>query len=427
MTAAVDRPRDRPRVVITGAGCVSVIGEDPKAMTESLLEGRSGITRWTQQPASIYSKVGGELAGFELDNHLKRWPGGLAERARSVLRLSTPAGRMIAAAVFQALHAAGALGLCDEETAHVLGAHNTNERFTFHEALEFAAEPEYVNSMYGLIAFDTDVLAASNEVFGVRGPSFTVGGACASSNVAVVTALDLLRCGRAKRVIVSGVATTTSPLALQGWAFFDALSLDTFIDEPQRASRPFDTRREGFVPAEGAGAVVIETLDEARRRGAPCCAELLGGAIASAASRGTRTDIEAQARAIRGALADARIETDRVDYVNAHGTSTPLGDLNEIEALRRGLGERARHVPINSSKSMLGHALQAASILELIATMGQMEQGAVHPTLNLDEPDPAFADCDLVRGSARSHHIDVAMSNAFGFGGMNAVVLIGRV
>jgi 3-oxoacyl-(acyl-carrier-protein) synthase len=418
---------DRPRVVITGAGCVSVLGEHPRAMTESLLQGRSGIKRWTRQPASIYSKIGGELVGFELDEHVKQWPAGIAEKARSVFRLSTSAGRLIAAAVFQALDAAGAVGICDEDTAHVLGTHNANERFIFHEALQFAAEPEYVNSMYGLIAFDTDILAASNEVFGVRGPSFTVGGACASSNVAVVTALDLLRCGRAKRAIVSSVATTTSPLALQGWAFIDALSLDTFVDEPHRASRPFDIRREGFVPAEGAGAVVMETLDEAHRRDAPCQVEVLGGAITSAALRGTRTDVDAQARAIRRALVDARVDIEQVDYVNAHGTSTPLGDLNEIEALRQGLGDRVRRVPINSSKSMLGHALQAASILELIATIGQMEEGAIHPTLNLDEPDSAFADCNLVRGAARSQPIDVAISNAFGFGGMNAVVVVGRV
>src|SRR5207247_2605460 len=140
--------------------------------------------------------------------------------------------------------------------------------------------------------------------------------------------------GRAKRAVVSGAAMTSSAVALQGFAFIEALTLDTFADEPHRASRPFDARRDGFVPAEGAGSVLVETLSSARRRGAPIQAELLGGAITSAASRGARTDVAAQHRAIRDALADAHVNAGQIDYVNAHGTSTPLGDVNEMSALR---------------------------------------------------------------------------------------------
>ena len=415
------------RVVVTGMGCISVLGECPELMVEGLLHGRSGITTWKSQPDSIYSKIGGDLSSFDLNRHLEGWPAGLAEKARSVLRLSAPAGRMVAAAAFQALASAGALDLDGEGTAHILGTHNCNERFVFGQALEFQAEPEFVDPMYGVVAFDTDALAATNEVFGIYGPTFTVGGACASSNVALITALDLLRAGRASRVLVTGAAMTVSPLALQGWAFIQALSLDTFLAEPHRASRPFDARREGFVPSEGAGAVLLETWDAARRRGAPVRGEILGGAITSAASRGTRTDVDAQRRAIRDALADALVRPDEVDYVNAHGTSTPVGDLNEMEALRHEFGDRARSVPINSSKSMLGHALQGASILELIATIGQMERGWLHPTLNLEEVDPALADLNLLRGPAREARVNVAMSNAFGFGGVNAVAMVGRV
>jgi 3-oxoacyl-(acyl-carrier-protein) synthase len=417
---------DEARVVVTGAGCISVLGEDPRAMLEGLLAGRSGITRWSRQPDTIYSKIGGDLAGFDVERHLARWPGALAERGRAVLRLSLPAGRLVAASAYQALAGAGALDLPGEETAHLLGAHNTSEQFIFQQALEFAAEPEFVDPMYGIVAYDTDALAATNEIFGLRGPALTVGGACASSNAALVLGLDMLRAGRARRALVSGVAMTCSPLALQGWAFIEALSLDTFVGEPHRGSRPFDVRREGFVPAEGAGAVLLETLDEARRRGAPILGELLGGAITSAPSRGTRTDVDAQRRAMAAALRDARVRPDQVSYVNAHGTSTPVGDLNELAALRQVLGDHARHVPVNSSKSMLGHALQGASVLELIATLGQMERGLVHENKNLDEVDPRLADLDFVRGGPRPHRIDVALSNAFGFGGVNAVVVVGR-
>jgi 3-oxoacyl-(acyl-carrier-protein) synthase len=415
------------RVVVTGMGCVSVLGETTDALVDALLHGRSGISRWKRQPGDIYSKVGGDLSHFDLEQHLGKWRRATAERARAVLRPSAPAARMVAASVYQALESAGAMDLEHEDTAHVLGAHNTNEQYLFDQSLEFTKEPEYVDSMYGVVAYDTDVLAASNEIFGIRGPCFTVGAACASSNVALIVALDMLRAGRATRAIVSGVAMTSSPVALQGFAFIKALTLDTFANEPTRASRPFDVRRDGFVPAEGAGTVLLETLGEARRRDAPVRAELLGGSITSAASRGARTDIDAQCRAIQQALTDARVDGSQVDYLNAHGTSTSLGDLNEMIAVRQALGDHARRVPINSSKSMLGHALQAASVLELIATIGQIEQGYLHATLNLDQIDETFADLDLVRGVARQHHTTTAVSNAFGFGGMNAVVVVGRV
>jgi 3-oxoacyl-(acyl-carrier-protein) synthase len=418
---------DASRVVVTGLGCVTTLGESSDALMDALLAGRSGVTRWKSQPSTLYSKIGGELSDFKIEQHTAAWPAHLAETAHSVLRISPPAGRYVAASVYQALATANALDVCDAQTGHLLATHNVNERFVFQQALEFAEEPDFVDPMYGVIAFDTDPLASANEIFGVRGPSFTVGGACASSNVALLTALDLLRAGRAKRVIVSGCAGTLSPMALQGWSFIDALTLDTFADEPHRASRPFDKRREGFVPSEGAGAVVLETLEEARRRKAPIRAEILGGAMTSAASRGTRTDIDAQKRAIRAALQDSQIQADQIDYVNSHGTSTPIGDLNEMVALRAILGDHVRRIPINSTKSMLGHTLQASNLLELIATIGQMERGRVHQTLNLDDVDPDFADLDLVPGTARDQRINVALSNGFGFGGVNAVIAVARL
>ena len=418
---------DAHRVVVTGTGCVSVLGEEPAAMLEGLLAGRSGITRWKRQPGTLYSKIGGDLTNFDVRRHFSTWPREIAGRAQVVLRTVAPAGQMVAASVFQALNEAGAIDLCDKAMAHIAGTHNTNEQFMFDQALQYATEPEYVDSNYTIVGSDIDVMSPSNELFRIGGPSFTVGGACASSNVALIVALDLLRAGRAKRAVVSGAAMTISPLALQGWAFIEALSLDTFIDEPQRASRPFDIRREGFVPSEGAGAVVLETLCEARLRGAPVLAEIAGGAITSAACRGTRTDVEAQKRAICGALQDAEISAAAIDYVNAHGTSTPVGDLNEMEALRQALGSYAGRPLVNSSKAMLGHALQAASILELIATVGQMRAGVIHATVNLDEVDPAFRDFKFVGDFPREATVNVAVSNAFGFGGVNAVVVVRRL
>lgn len=396
-------------------------------MVDGLLSGRSGITYWQQMPPGVQSRLGGDLSSFNAADHLATWADPYATQGKSILRASSQPARMVAASIYQALESASVLDRCDERTAHVHGGHNTNERFVYEQAGEFASDPEFVDPLYALTAYDTDPLAASNELFGIRGPAFTVGGACASSNVALVVALDLLRTGRADRAVVSSVAMEASPLALQGFALIDALAGETFSDQPTRASRPFDVRREGFVPSEGAAAVVIEAIDSAVERGAHIHALLLGGAIASAACRGTRTDVGAQGRAIGSALTDAGVEASQVDYINAHATSTPIGDRNEVDALRRVFGARLGGVAINASKSMLGHALQAAGMLELIAVVGQIEAGRVHPTLNLDEVDPAMRDLDLVRECSRRQQVEVALSNAFGFGGVNAILVVGRV
>jgi len=264
----------------------------------------------------------------------------------------------------------------------------------------------------------------TSELLEARGPAFTVGGACASGNLAMMAGLDLLRAGRADAVVVSGSPIELEPLALHGWALLDALSFHSFNDAPERASRPFDRLREGFVPSEGAGALVLETLDSARRRGAAIHAEVLGASSVSDACRLTKPDLDGQRRAMELALADAAVTPSDIDYVNAHATSTPLGDAVEVAAIKTVFGERAREIPVNSTKSMTGHCLCAAGVIELIATIVQMQRGFVHPTINQEEPDPAL-DLDFVPNRAREARIVRAMSNSFGFGGLNSSVIVG--
>jgi 3-oxoacyl-(acyl-carrier-protein) synthase len=215
------------------------------------------------------------------------------------------------------------------------------------------------------------------------------------------------------------------PLLLQGWAIMGAISIQSFNDDPARASRPFDARREGFVPSEGAGAVVLETLARARAREARIHAELLGAASTSNASRLTKPDLDGQIRAIRGALQNAHIAAEKVDYVNAHATSTLLGDATEVAAIKATLGDRACHIPVNSTKSMIGHCIMSAAAVELIATVLEIEHSFVHPTINQEESDPEL-DLDFVPNEARQHRIEVAISNSFGFGGLNSCVVVGR-
>lgn len=204
----------------------------------------------------------------------------------------------------------------------------------------------------------------------------------------------------------------------------DAISWKSYNDEPARASRPFDRRREGFVPSEGAAAVVLETLASARGRGAQVHVELLGAASTSDAGRPTRPSQEGQARAMRAALRDAHISPDQVDYVNAHAMSSRLGDAVEVAAIKSVFRDHARKLPVNSTKSMVGHCITSSGIIDFVSTVLQMEHRFVHPTINQEEPDPEL-DLDFVPNQARGHKIDYAISNAFGFGGLNATVVVG--
>ena len=429
-----ERSRDQAqRVVITGAGVVTTVGDTLESFQESLVAGRSGITRWKQpRDERHYSRIGGDLSDFDLLGHLERqssrYPVELVKRCRALMRASPLVPRLTAAAALQAYDDAQvATGVRPERVGHVLGGHNLNSGYLIENSRTFYQdEPDYIEPLFGVFCMDTDVLAATSELLTLKGPSFTVGGACASGNLAIMAAMDLLRAGRADTVLVSGAPIELEPVSLHGWAMIDAISIRSFNDEPERASRPFDSLREGFVPSEGAGALILETLASARTRGARIYAELLGAASVADASRLTRPDLNGQIQAMRLALADAGVNPDQVDYINAHATSTPLGDAVEIAAIRAAFGDHATAIPVNSTKSMIGHCLTAAGVVELIATLLQMRDGVVHPTINQEKPDPQL-NLDFVPNEARAAKIRVALSNSFGFGGFNSCVVVGQL
>jgi 3-oxoacyl-(acyl-carrier-protein) synthase len=412
-------------------GIVTPVAENISGYFNALVAGQSGITRWKRMDNRIYSKIGGDMRDFDLDVHLAivgtDYPKDLVQRARKLLRATPRSGCLTAAAALQAFLDAGLERdiLQAERMGHVLAGHNLNMLYAFDNVLTHADEPEFIDPLYGIMVLDTDVLSVISELLSLRGPSFNVGGACASGNLAILSGFDLIRSGRADAVIVSGGAFALDPVMLNGWAMIGALSIESFNDEPKRASRPFDARREGFVPSEAAGAIVLETLGGARARGARIHAELLGGGSSSDASRLTKPNLNGQIRAMRSALQQSRVLPEQVDYVNAHATSTPLGDAVEVAAIRTVLGDHAYRVPVNSTKSMIGHCLASAAVVECVATILQMENDVVHPTINQDEKDQDL-DLDFVPNKAREHHIAIAISNSFGFGGLNSCVVVGR-
>ncbi|HUU34996.1 MAG TPA: beta-ketoacyl-[acyl-carrier-protein] synthase family protein [Vicinamibacterales bacterium] len=423
------RRPDNQRVVVTGMGVVTPIGDTVETFWTSLVNGRSGIGRWKRPiDERCCARIGGDLGDFDLAGHLQRqarYAPDLVKRCLASMRASPMVPKLVAAAALQAWHDAGLPGCRDTgRVGHVMAGHNVNAGYIVENALTFhQSDPDYIEPLFGLHCLDTDVLAASSELLSLHGPCFTVGGACASGNLAILAALDLLRAGRADAVLVSGAPIELEPVALHGWTMLEALSYRSFNDLPERASRPFDALREGFVPSEGAGALVLERLEAARARGADIHGELLGASATSDASRLTRPDLDGQVRAMQLALDDARVDAGEVDYVNAHATSTRLGDAVEAAAITRVLGARARTVPVNATKSMLGHCLSAAGVVEAVATVLQMTHGIVHATINQEQRDPEI-DLDVVPNRARPAAVSVALSNSFGFGGLNSSVVL---
>ena len=262
--------------------------------------------------------------------------------------------------------------------------------------------------------------------YGFKGPNYTVVSACASSANAIGDALRLIRYGDADVMVVGGAEAPIIKTALAGFSSMRALS--TRNDEPEKASRPFDAERDGFVMAEGAAVLILEEYEHAKRRGAKIYAELLGyGATADAYHiTAPCEDGEGAIKAMRRALEDARINPEDVDYINAHGTSTKLNDVAETRAIKAVFGEHAHRLAVSSTKSMTGHLLGGAGALEALATAKAIETGVVPPTINYEHPDPE-CDLDYVPNEAREMEVRYALSNSFGFGGHNAVLAFGKV
>jgi 3-oxoacyl-[acyl-carrier-protein] synthase II len=411
------------RVVITGMGAVSPVGNDVSAFWEALVAGRSGIERIASfDPVNLTCKIAGEVKGFEAELVMPR----------KEVRRNDRYVHFAWAAALEAMRDAGLeVPLADqreaERTGVVIGSGiggiNTMIRDII-EAHDLGVErigPFLVTSMIA------DMAAGYVAIYGnARGPNFAAVSACASSNHAIGLSLNAIRRGDADVMIAGGAEAGISEIPIGAFAAMRALSTRR-NDQPQRACRPFDADRDGFVMSEGAGIVVIEALDHALARGASIHAELVGWAATDDASH-----ITLPAPGGRGAvgsmslaLSDAGLSTKDVHYINAHGTSTTPNDRSETAAIKTVFGERAYDVPVSSTKSMTGHLLGAAGGVEAVACVRAIQTGTIPPTINYENPDPE-CDLDYVPNEARQATVDVAMSNSFGFGGHNATVIFQR-
>ena len=410
---------NRARVVVTGIGAITPLGQTPDSFWRNLVAGRSGIGPMTLcDPTGYPCRIAGEVTDFDPEQYIN------AREARRMARFS----QLAVAAALSAVESSR-LDISKEDAFRVgvtLG--NGNGGFpTLEENCRILAGRGGMRMSPFFFPMVLPNMAAANvsRFTGTRGYNSTATTACAASNQAIGEALEAIRRGVADVMLAGGTEAGISQLGLAGFAVMRALS--TRNEEPEKASRPFDAQRDGFVPAEGAVVLVLESLEHATHRGADILVELAGFGCTSDAAHAVQPEESgaSAAEAMRLALADAGEPLDQVGYINAHGTSTPLNDTLETVAIKRLFGDLAYQVPVSSTKSMIGHALGGSGALEAVACVKTITDGVIHPTINYQVPDP---DCDLdyVPNQARKSDVRVALSNAFGFGGQNACLVFRR-
>lgn len=407
------------RVVVTGMGAVSPLGIGVAATWRGFTEGRSGIRTITLFDTSrVRVKIAGEVPDFEPEAYMPR------KQARRLDRYSQ-------LAVVAALEAREDANLqIDEGNTHRVGVMvgtGIGGIMTIQEQIAVLYErgPDRLSPFVVPMMLPNMASGQVSIFLQARGPNLAATSACASGTDAIGIAADTLRRGDADIMITGGAEAPVCELGIAG--FHAARALSTHNDDPPKASRPFDAERDGFVMGEGAGILVLERADDAVRRGARIWAEIAGYQNVGDAYHMTQPaeDAGGGARAMAGALAHAGIAPNEVDYINAHGTSTPINDRLETVAIKRVFGEAAYTIPISSTKSMIGHLMGASGAVEAIACIKAINEGLIPPTINLDHPDP---DCDLdyVPHSARRAEVRVALSNSMGFGGHNACLVFKR-
>ncbi|HEY4180515.1 MAG TPA: beta-ketoacyl-[acyl-carrier-protein] synthase family protein [Kofleriaceae bacterium] len=421
------------RIVISGMAINTPIGDTLDGFLANLYAGKSALSNWkTIDISRCYSKVGADLSEYDwaskLQSYEGRIPADVWKRARKLISKSPWTTKLTILLALDGFLDAGLFGsgLDLDRTAAIVAGHNINFNYQYEQRLQYVDEPDFMDSLLALTGLDTDHAGCISELLGARGPIYTVGAACASGNTALRCAVDELRYHDVEAAVIVGAVLDFSPVELHAMALMGAITFQSFNETPQLACRPWDTAREGFVPAHGGGCLVVETLTSAKRRGARIYAEVLGVEAGSDANHLPQPSEDGQARVMKRLLDKCGIAPEQVDYINAHATSTPLGDLTEIRSIKRVFGDHAYKLKLNATKSMLGHTCWAAPTVETIAAVLQMRAGKLHPSINIENLDPEV-DLDICRGTTPvDWPVKTLLKNSFGFGGINCVSLIAK-
>lgn len=414
-----DTKNTRERVVVTGMGVMSPLGQTVAEYWSGLVAGKSGIGPITLCDASPFPcRIAGEVDGFDAGQYMD------AKEARRMARFS----QFAVAASAVAIEDAGLTisKLDDERMGVIMGNGNGGFPTTEENARILFSKGGMRMSPFFIPMILPNMAAANvSRTFGLKGYTSTIITACAAGTQAIGEAAEVIRRGTADVLLAGGCEAGISQLGLGGFNIIKALSRQN--DHPEKASRPFDANRDGFIPAEGSAVLVVEKLSHALRRSANILVEIVGHGVSSDAHHSVQPDEDGSgaARAIRWALENAGLKPTEIDYINAHGTSTPKNDLVETLAIKQVFGDYAARVPISSSKSMIGHVLGGAGALEAVASIETILDGIIHPTTNYEVPDP-LCDLDYVPNVSRRQSIDTVLSNSFGFGGQNSCLILKR-
>ena len=406
------------RVVITGLGVISPVGNDLSSAWDNIVNGRSGIDRITRfDPSPLTTTIAGEVKNFDITEYVP---------AKEARQMDTFIHYGLAAGV-QAWRDSGLeITEANADRVGVLVGSGIGglPRIEDTQTEYLARGPRRISPFFVPGSLINLISGQLSIMFGMKGPSYAVVSACTTGLHCIGDAGRLIEYGDADVMLAGGAEATVSPLGIGGFAAMRALS--TRNDDPQTASRPWDRDRDGFVLGEGAGVLVLEEYEHAKKRGARIYGELAGYGMSSDAHHITAPDKDGPRRGVANALRNGGINADEVSYVNAHGTSTPLGDKNETDALKLAFGDHAKKLTVNSTKSMTGHLLGAAGGIEAVFTTLAVYNQISPPTINIFNQDPE-CDLDYCANQAREMKIEVALSNSFGFGGTNGSMAVRRV
>ncbi|MFR9709416.1 beta-ketoacyl-ACP synthase II [Paenibacillus sp. MB22_1] len=404
------------RVVVTGMGVVTALGQDLDTLWNNLVQGKSGVSRIEAFDVSEYpTQIAASVKDFNPEDYVDR------KEARKMDRFV----QFAAAAAISAMKDSGlTIGeTADPERVGVMIGSGIGGLGTWEDQHNILLEkgPKRVSPFFIPMMIANMASGHVSIMFGAKGPNTTAVTACATGTHSIGDSYKLIQRGDADVMICGGAEATIRPTGMAGFCSMRAMS--TRNDEPEKASRPFDLERDGFVMGEGAGILILESLEHAQKRGAKIYGEVIGYGLSGDAHHMTEPDPNGPERCMKMAIRDAGIAPEEVDYINAHGTSTPVGDRSETIAIKRAFGDHAYQLAVSSTKSMTGHLLGAAGGVEGVICGLTLKHGIIPPTINLEHPDPE-CDLDYVPNEARRADVRVAMSNSFGFGGHNATIIM---
>jgi malonyl-ACP decarboxylase len=418
------------KVGITGMGIVSSVGDDVSAFCNSLKEGRSGIKQAiSKKEPKVSVDIAAEIQNFSFLDLLTRFKDVPEEKLNHARRLGQRAPFTIRTSIISAMEAwqnaqLFSKKLLPERMGLIAAGQNSTQNYQYDLIPKFKDNPEYLSPRYALEFLETNQVGILSELFGIKGEGFVVGGASASGNVGIIKGHQLVLSGLVDLCLVVGIVADLSPMDIQGFINIGAMGGKKYIDQPEKACRPFDIRHEGFIYGQASACIILESESSALKRGVPFLAEIKGGSINLDGNSASDPNVDGETKAMVSALRQAGLSASDIDYLNTHGSSSPLGDKTEAEAISKVFENHISDLWLNSTKSITGHCLYSAGVVEAIATVEQMRAGFVHPNKNLE--DPICKDLKFCGAESVNQKIDFAMSNSFGFGGINTSIVLKR-